>query len=269
MKRRMFTIMSVAFAIVLVMSSCKKEKVTTQSDDTPSGDGIIKNAVTDIDGNTYDAVKLGNQVWMAENLRTTRYADGTPISLGRELSYEVAYHYYPADNSGNVGTYGYLYNWPAVMGNSSSSSANPSGVQGICPTGWHVPSDAEWTQLTTYVKSQPEYVSEGCSGTDDEMETYCITKALSSTTGWDSSDEPCTPGNNPSANNATGFSAVPTGNYEGEGDDGGVGHCMNFWTATQYDSYHAYAHAWAGNESAVVRYGIKESYGFCVRCVRD
>ena len=84
-------------------------------------------------------------------------------------------------------TYGLLYNWKAVTRNSSSSSSNPSNVQGICPTGWHVPSDAEWTQLTNYVSSQSEYVC----GNDEEN----IAKVLASTTGWNISTNTCAVGN--------------------------------------------------------------------------
>ena len=120
-------------------------QLTTEELLQPTTDGPSQ-PVTDIDGNVYKTVKLGNQVWMAENLRTTRYADGRKIPLGTTESFDVAYRYYPDDNSANVADYGYLYNWPAVMNGSASSSANPSGVQGICPDGWHVPSNAEWTE---------------------------------------------------------------------------------------------------------------------------
>jgi hypothetical protein len=87
--------------------------------------------VTDIDNNTYNTVQIGNQCWMKENLRTTRYFNGTSIALGSSASTTTAYRYYPDNNSSNVLTYGYLFNWKAVMGNSSSSSANPSGVRGV------------------------------------------------------------------------------------------------------------------------------------------
>ena len=131
--------------------------------------------VTDYDNNTYNTVQIGNQCWMKENLRTTHYSDGTSIPMGNSTSNTTAY-YYVDNNISNVSTYGYLYNWPAVMGNSSSSSANPSGVQGICPTGWHVPSDAEWIQLSDYVGSQTQYQ---CSAN-----SAYIAKALASTSGW-------------------------------------------------------------------------------------
>ncbi|MCQ2272338.1 MAG: fibrobacter succinogenes major paralogous domain-containing protein [Bacteroidales bacterium] len=265
MKMRKLTIIMAAMAIVLAFGSCKKDEVAKQ--ESPTGGEVIENAVTDIDGNTYRAVKLGEQVWMAENLRTTRYADGTSISLGSITSTTTAYLYYPNDNSGNVNTYGYLYNWKAVMGNSSSSSSNPSGVQGICPNGWHVPSDAEWTQLTTYVKSQPEYVCEGCSGTDDERTTNCIAKALASTSGWKSYDYYGTPGNDPSSNNATGFAAVPAGYYIGSYYNFGLN--AYFWSATQDDSDYAYYRYLYYHNAGVGRNYYSKYHGFSVRCLRN
>ena len=215
--------------------------------------------VTDFDNNTYNTVQIGNQCWMKENLRTTHYADGTSIPLGNSISYNVAYRYYPNNNNSNVSTYGYLYNWSAVMGNFTSSSANPSGVQGICPAGWHVPSDAEWTQLTDYVGSQIQYV---CG--DDN--TY-IAKALASTTGWDSDNGTCVVGNNPSANNATGFSAVPAGFYYSSCYD--FGGDANFWSATQYGSYAAYGYSLAYLTAIVTRADDTKNGGFSVRCLRN
>ena len=114
--------------------------------------------VTDYDGNVYQTVQIGNQCWMKENLRTTHYADGTTIPLGTSTSTTTSYRYNPNNDANNVPTYGYLYNWTAVMNGAGSSIATPSGVQGVCPTGWHVPSDAEWTQLTDYVGSQSVYL---------------------------------------------------------------------------------------------------------------
>ncbi len=213
--------------------------------------------VTDIDNNTYNTVQIGNQCWMKENLRTTRYSNGTSIALGSSTSTTTAYRYYPNDDQSNVSTYGYLYNWKAVMGNSSSSSANPSGVQGICPTGWHVPSDAEWTQLTDYVSGQSQYV---CGVSNSH-----IAKALASTTGWQSSSQICAVGNNPNANNATGFSVLPS-------EGGGYGDYAYFWSATEVGSFSAYCMGLAYDMPDVYRGGDLEIYkylGFSVRCLRD
>ncbi len=219
--------------------------------------------VTDIDNNTYNTVQIGNQCWMKENLRTTRYSNGTSIALGSWTSSASSYRYYPNNDQSNVSTYGYLYNWKAVMGNSSSSNENPSGVQGICPTGWHVPSDAEWTQLTDYVSSQSQYVC-GSSNTN-------IAKAMASTAGWSSSTNTCAVCNDPSANNAAGFSALPAGYYDGNHSYFGLG--AWFWSSK--DNYEfayndcAYDRGIPCSVGNVTRYYHKKYYGYSVRCVRD
>ena len=234
-------------------------QLTTEELLQPTTDGPSQ-PVTDIDGNVYKTVKLGNQVWMAENLRTTRYADGTPIPLGTEGSSTTAYRYYPDDNSANVADYGYLYNWAAVMNGAASSEANPSGVQGICPDGWHVPSDAEWTELTNYVKSQSQYVCGDYTGN--------IAKALASEEGWNSSGDNCDVGYNPIANNATGFSARPAGFYIGYYYYFGFN--ANFWSATQNDSRSAYGRGLFYVYADVYRTNfITKNYGYAVRCVRN
>ena len=216
--------------------------------------------VTDIDGNVYNTVQIGDQCWMRENLKTTKYANGTTIPLGTTSSYDVAYRYYPDNDSANVTDYGYLYNWAAVMNGSASSEANPSGVQGICPTGWHVPSDDEWTELTHYVKSQSQYV---CG--DD---TNYIAKALASETGWNSSSLfNCKVGYHPDANNATGFSARPAGFYLG--NYGYFGDLAYFWSATQYTSNNAYVRYLYYNDAFVTRGNNIKNFGYSVRCVRN
>jgi len=106
------------------------------------------------DGQVYNTVTIGNQVWMAENLKSTVFPDGSPILLIEDnaawdtlRSYDKAYCFY--DNSTtNRDTYGTLYTWAAAMNGAGSSDASPSGIRGVCPDGWHLPSDAEWTELT-------------------------------------------------------------------------------------------------------------------------
>nr|MDA3821321.1 FISUMP domain-containing protein [Bacteroidales bacterium] len=104
--------------------------------------------VTDYDNNTYNTVKIGNQWWMAENLKTTHYANGTEIQLIENtstwaaLGFEVKAMCYYDNSSTNANTYGALYNWAAAMNGANSSYSNPSLVQGVCPAGWHLPSDA-------------------------------------------------------------------------------------------------------------------------------
>ena len=227
--------------------------------------------LTDVDGNIYNTVQIGEQCWMRENLRTTRYADGTPIEHGNGGSDTTAYWYYPMDNAANQPNYGLLYNWPAVVRGLMGSAANPSGVQGICPDGWHVPSDAEWTQLTDYVSTHSEYV---CGG------NYInIAKAMVSTVGWDlsSATDPCLAGNDsPATNNATGFGALPAGygdnEYTHEFTFGGLGYYTTFWTATIAEaSYDPVYYFLIHFNAADIHRGYDYEYysAKSVRCIRD
>ena len=215
--------------------------------------------IYDYDNNKYNTIQIGNQCWMKENLRTTKYADGTSITQGISTSTTLAYWYFPNNNSTNMATYGLLYNWKAVMHYSSSSNTNPSGVQGICPSGWHVPSDAEWTQLTDYVGSQEEYQCDANSAK--------IAKALASQTGWESYSASDTPGNNPGTNNATGFSARPAGGHLDA--FGFFGTHTWLWSATECSVDAALTRAIGYNGAYVSRGNDDKFYGFSVRCLRD
>lgn len=216
--------------------------------------------VTDYDGNVYNVISVQNKCWMKQSLRTTHYSNGVSIPLGNGgTSSTTAYRYYPDNNSSNVSTYGYLYNWPAVMQGSSSSNLNPSGVQGICPTGWHVPSQAEWNDLVSFVGSQSQYQCGGNSAN--------IAKALSSTSGWNSSTVTCAVGNNPASNNATGFSIFPSGWYNGYYFNMGGG--AYFWTTTESNNSAAWYYL-VGHDMADVYMGTYYKFsGYSVRCVRD
>ena len=219
--------------------------------------------LTDVDSNVYNTVQIGNQCWMKENLRTTHYSNGMAIPAGSIASSSSPYYYDYNSSSLPLTERGYLYNWPAVMHGANSSQANPSGVQGICPTGWHVPSDAEWTQLTNYVSSQSDYV---CGSV-----TSRIAKALAGTTGWTSSSTSCAVGNNQSSNNTTGFSALPAGYFSGIGG-GGVcytGTRANFWSTTQFD-YNNISFLNMQHNSGYLDYGCYSAgFGCSVRCLRD
>ena len=166
--------------------------------------------VTDYDGNTYNTVQIGSQCWMKENMRATHFADGTAIAFRPASVSEsdvTPYISYPNDDSTNVSICGYDYNWYAAMHNAASSNATPSGVQGICPNGWHVPSFAESSALVDYVFSQPQYV---CSGK--------ILKAMAANTDWGTDGTtPCSPTTDLSTNNATGYSVRSFGAHNAMG----------------------------------------------------
>ena len=215
----------------------------------------------DVEGNFYNTVQIGNQCWMRENLRTTRYPDYTNIPSSSTSSATDGYRYDYSSSSLTLEQRGYLYNWAAVMHGAASSSANPSGVQGICPSGWHVPSDAEWTQLTSYVSSQSLYVC----GSDN---TY-IAKALSSTTGWTTSTTTCAAGNNQSSNNSTGFSAFPAGRWGIDNDFSDSGYIATFWTTTQSSSSASYMYHINSNYSTLIYHDLEKYKAYSVRCVRN
>ncbi len=234
--------------------------VVTETSSFICGDSTI----ADIDNNTYNTVLIGNQCWMRENLRTTRYADGTAVMVGNTISTTTPYRYAPVGNGSNVETYGYLYNWLAVMHGASSSNNNPGNVQGICPDGWHVPSLDEYSQLFSYVRDQAEYRCNHHSALD---------MALSSTEGWPSSTNECTPGYQSANNNATGFSLVPAGYYSSGGTYySRFGMCTYLWTSTDAEGYEgekAYEFGYCYSGSEVTRSNLSYDYGCSVRCLRD
>mgnify|MGYP001127248860 CR=1 FL=1 len=222
---------------------------------------LIESYFTDIrDGNSYKFVKIGNQVWMAENLKYL------PSVVGPATSSETDPYYYVYDYDGidvaaakatdNYKTYGVLYNWTAAMNFAGGSDANPSGVQGVCPCGWHLPSDAEWKQLEMHL-GMPEDAANtaGWRGTDEGGKLKDTT-----TTHWNSPNE--------GATNESGFTALPGGNsYSGSFE--GIGNNGVWWSTTELYGTIAWYRGMNYNSSKVDRYTYPKSAGYSVRCVRD
>ena len=223
--------------------------------------------VTDIDGNTYTTVQIGCQCWMRENLRATRYADGTPVPIDTaKYSDSEPYRYYPNHDKRNVAVYGYLYNWSAAIGRESPSDANPSGVQGICPDGWHLPSMPEFNDLELHVSSIDRYVCDN--------EKSHIGKALADTSNWDDyySDNPHmqhSPGYDQASNNATGFSALPAGDVIG-GPENYFHQSAYFWTSSELSSNLA-PYRYVDHDMPVfgIFYDSRKRTGRSVRCVKN
>jgi uncharacterized protein (TIGR02145 family) len=217
--------------------------------------------VTDFDGNIYQIVKIGNQTWMKENLKVTHYADGTSIPLSTTWQFEVgdkAYCWYD-NQSSNGDTYGALYNWYAAMNNAASSDTKPSGVQGVCPVGWHLPSDSEWKELEMFLgMSQSEADGDHYPrGTDEGGKLK--------ETGFSHWASP-----NTGATNSSGFTALPGGGRDYSGFSF-LGTDANFWTATEgseYDAWHR--HLFHDNSQVEREYGrTSKNSGFSVRCVKN
>lgn len=210
--------------------------------------------IYDFDGNSYNTIQIGNQCWTRESMRTTHYSDGTAIPAGTTSS-DSPCRYVPGNDENNVATYGYLYNWPATMHGAPSGQ---SAVQGVCPSGWHVPTDAEWTQLTNTVASMG-YTCNGVAAN--------TAKALASTWGWNSSTVTCAVGNNLSDNNATQFSALPAGFYSGNVSS--MGGYVYFWTATESGGSTSNSRLLKNDKSTVDIRSNDKTCGFLVRCVLD
>ncbi|MBR3466961.1 MAG: fibrobacter succinogenes major paralogous domain-containing protein, partial [Bacteroidales bacterium] len=210
--------------------------------------------LTDYDGNVYNTVAIGTQCWMKENLKTTHYSDGWPIDYRLEGSFDdgVPYYRYPNNDINNVGKYGLLYNWAAV------TQTLPSGVQGVCPLGWHVPSDAEWTQLKVFVTYQNQYL---CNNN-----TNYIAKSLAATTDWVENSNECSIGNDLASNNATGFSALPAGKSYSESD--GYGAAAFFWTSS-WGYWNPRYYALYVDNANLTANDTRSAVCFSVRCLRD
>lgn len=228
----------------------------------------IPEAVTDVDGNQYDAVKIGEQVWMKQNLKTTRYADGTEIPLSivssddTPLAKEKPYRWAPNNMEINVQKFGWLYNWRAAIRDSIGSDLNPSGIQGVCPDGWHVPSDAEWNQLTDYVGNDRKM---RCWSSAD----FSIAKALSAQTDWNPASDKCDVGNDLTRNNATGFSALPAGSTNFNNQFTQMLEWAFFWTSSYGNNAAAIARIIQWDYEGVSKDAKNIDRGLSVRCVKD
>jgi uncharacterized protein (TIGR02145 family)/uncharacterized repeat protein (TIGR02543 family) len=181
------------------------------------------------DGKMYRTVEIGRQTWMAENLNYA--AEGS--KCGNETTYQLT------ENDADCATYGRLYDWATAMNDAASSSNNPSGVQGVCPTGWHLPSDAEWTELTDYVRDP--------AGTK-----------LKSTTGWYENY----------GTDDVEFSALP-GSYGYSGYFGGGSDAGNWWSSTGVDASHAWYRNILYDGEDVERHNEEKAFLYSVRCVQD
>ena len=214
--------------------------------------------VTDIDGNVYQTVKIGNQVWTVENLRTTKYNDGSAIPLvtdntAWEKLTTPGYCLYDNDIK-HKSKYGALYNWFAI------------DTKKLAPAGWHVPTDTEWTTLQNYL------IANGYNW-DGTKEGNKIAKSLATKTDWKISTFEGAIGYKLTKNNRSGFSALPGGFRNFNGVFGDVGYGCGWWSATVYDASSAYyrdldfEYDNLGRDYGFHLYG--KSCGFSVRLLRD
>ena len=242
-----------ALALTSTLFACKKEtntpansgkntvdttKIANQNPTSGYGPNI-----TDAEGNSYKTVKIGTQTWMAENLKVSKYSDGTTIpnitdNTQWQNNTTGAWSYYNNDATNNA-KYGKLYNWYTV-------SKTSNGNKNVCPTGWHVPTDAEWKVLTDYLG--------GDSIAGGKLKEV-------GTTSWKSP--------NTDATNTSLFTGLPGGERDNTDNYYSIGGFGYWWSSTENGTYHAwnrYLHYYIG---AAGRLDYNKGLGLSVRCLRD
>ena len=218
----------------------------------------------DLDSRNYPIVKIGNQWWMARNL--AQLPSVSPASAGSEtVPFSYVYGYdgtsiSAARSTPNYSAYGVLYNWPAIMNGATSNSAIPGAVRGICPAGWHIPSDGEWTVLSNYLTIN----GYGYQGNGDD-----IAKSLAANRTWNTYANAGTPGNNPFSNNSSGFSGVSAGGRDLNVLFVNLGGDCAWWSSTEASASGAWLRVLAFNFAEMARDHYPKSDGFSLRCVKD
>lgn len=203
-------------------------------------------SISDMEGNVYKIVAIGTQWWMAENLKVTQFANGDPIPhLTNATEWanteEGAYCYY-GNRTNFADSYGNLYNWYTV-----------EDERGLCPSGWHVATDADWITMEMFLGMSAEEAERMTAwrGTDEGSKLK------------DESFE---------GNNSSGFTALATGYRDPEGVFKAMGTDNDYWTSTPYNNegtIEGVLHGFLNSKTSTVRNFHVPGYGFCIRCVRD
>ena len=202
-----------------------------------TADSLSAKTVTDVDGNTYKTVRIGNQVWMTENLRTTKYSDGTAIPNVTDdnqwYSKNSIWCNYNNDSQ-NDKIYGKLYNWHAVKKGK------------LCPTSWHVPKASEWEKLVEFLAAK--------EGTD-----------LKSTSGWNENED----GTSGNGTDDYGWFALPGGYRQNNGDFGRIGINGSWWSLSKKNGEYAWNFGLEASSSSISQYYSDKKFGLSVRCIKD
>lgn len=194
----------------------------------------LTNAIQDYDGNWYDAVIIGEQVWLGSDLRTTHSPSGQVIETS-ETGYSVRYKF------------------DVLMNGDTPTNNNPSGVRGISPNGWHIPSNNEWEQLINYLKTIQDYIY----GDNNDN----IAKSLAATSIWGHSDSENAVGNDLSLNNRTLMSIYPLSS--------GNNYFQHYYTCSLYTQTRPYIRVIESSKAVVSTSTMEKTGNCCVRCVCD
>lgn len=235
-------------ATTTMLLACKKD----ESNPAPSVMPPASSTVNDIDGNIYPTVQIGPQQWLAENLRTTRYQNGDmipniPGGPGWQSSTTGAWSNY--DNDPNLdASHGKLFNWYAAI-----------DTRGVCPLGWHVPTDTDWQQLENSLgMSATELGATGYRGT-----TQNVGGQMKRNTLWDIP--------NTGATNSSGFSGIPGGAINNNGNFLGTFETDGFWwsRSEEMGEFNAWYRSLNYANGGIKREYYPKNGGLCIRCVRD
>ncbi len=240
-------------ALIVLLSVLLVVPANGQGSDTDTGDGTVTTTGTliDRDGNEYGTVFIGELEWMAENLRTIRYANGDSIpnitfAGDWAVQTEGAWAHYNNDDYFDT-HFGKLYNWYAV-----------SDSRGLCPAGWRVPTHEDWKALELTL-GMPE-ADLGRSGTRGREERIGGMLKNTGTQHWQSPNE--------GAGNQSGFGGLPGGSRSGSGEFSGIGYVGLWWTDTDAGSGMAWMRMLSHDSPHVDLLYADKSFGFSVRCVR-
>jgi len=210
----------------------------------------------------YPIVNIGTQWWTSENSNATLYANGTALVDGTGAGsvsgdYITKYYFNYNNDSINGSIYGKLYTWAAIMNGNASSSSIPSGIQGVCPTGWHIPSDGEWKQMELFLgMTQQQADAVSWRGTDEGNKL----KEAGIAHWADSSG----------ASNSTGYTAIPGGCRSSAGSFTLKGLNGYWWSSTESStSSLAVFRSLKYSETGVNRSFDSKAVGFSVRCIKD
>lgn len=229
-------LLAMAVMIMVIVPGCNKD-----DDD----------ALKDIDGNVYKTIYIGGNTWMAENLRTTKFRDGSAIPLVTEntqwTALGTAAYCWPENNPAYKSTLGALYNGYAVF-----------DPRGLCPTGWHIPSDEDWIDLELELGlPQAEVYTDAIRGEDQN-----VGGKLKALVNWNSP--------NLGADNSSGFTAYGTGYRRPPGEIVYFGEWTGYLTTSPATALGNYWMRYLGNDiKGIDRHERNQQYGYPVRCIKD
>jgi len=234
--------------------SCTKPELMRDASVPVLTEPVFCEPLTDIDGNIYKTVKIGNRIWTAENLKTTRYNDSLPILLITDdtewrNAKKGAYCHYN-HNFNNTEKFGALYNWHALQ----------SGK--LAPDGWHVPADSDWNYLERYLKD----FGFNADGTRTGSR---IGKAIASTMNWAQYQTGGAIGNISSNNNSTGFSALPGGHRYLNGEFFDLRKMGFYWSSTENGHIYAWDRHLSYDSNQLYRESRNKQWGLSVRLVKN